>query len=150
MNEVADLYDTETVTWGREGKERSLTVRGLSTRDLTTAIRSHGDSLNKLFQAAEGKLDAGDDLTTFGMELMDQFPDLVATLVALAADQPDRSGQILQLPAPTQLRLMEAIYTLTVVETGGLNDFLSRVFNVVRSVRQQQGALKALAMNTGT
>lgn len=129
------LYDTETVTWGKNGK-KSLTVRGLSSEDLTVAIRHHKESLDKLFNLVEGKLQLeNDQLTGFGMELMDQFPSLVALLIALAADMPNRAGEVQRLPVPVQLRLIEAIYQLTIEDTGGLNDFLSRVFTLLRQVR---------------
>lgn len=129
------LYNTEEVKWGREGKEKVLTVRGLSTQDLTIAIRTHKDSLTKAFQMAEGRLEDDQSLQEFGLELMEQFPGLVAQLIALATDKPDRAGEIQRLPAPIQLKLMLAIYGLTIEDTGGLQDFLQQVFVILDRVK---------------
>ena len=149
------LYSTEEVKWGKAGKEKVLNVRGLSVQDLTTAIRTHKDSLNKAFSLAEGRLEEDQDLTEFGMELMEQFPDLVALLIALAADMPDRAGEIKHLPAPVQLKLMMAIYELTIEDTGGLQDFLQQVFAILKQVKTVTHSLKSdqgqdQIANTGT
>ena len=149
------LYNTIDVTWGREGKEKVLTVRGLSTQDLTIAIRTHKDSLTKAFQMAEGRLDDNSDLSEFGLELMEQFPGLVAQLIALATDKSDRAGEIERLPAPVQLRLMLAVYELTIEDTGGLQDFLQQVFVILNRIKATTLSLNSpqtpeMEANTGT
>lgn len=146
------LYDTENVTWGRNG-DKNLVVRGLSSQDLSLAIKTHKDSLDKLFSLVEGRLGDKADIEAFGMELMDQFPELVALLIALAADMPDRAGELKKLPAPIQLRLVQAIYQLTLEDTGGLNDFLSRVFALLEKTKGMTHLLTSqqpTTANTGT
>jgi len=146
------LYNTEDVKWGREGSERVLTVRGLSTQDLTITIRTHKDSLTKAFELAEGRLE-DENLTEFGLELMEQFPGLVAQLIALAADKPDKAGEIGCLPAPVQLRLMLAVYELTIEDTGGLQDFLQQVFAILNRIKATTHSLSSkpeLMTNTST
>ncbi|MRJ43347.1 hypothetical protein AKK84_14060 [Idiomarina sp. FeN1w] len=69
------------------------------------------------------------------MELMEQFPGLVAQLIALATDKPDKAGEIERLPAPIQLKLMLAVYELTVEDTGGLQDFLQQVFAILDRIK---------------
>lgn len=149
------LYNTQEIKWGREGNEKVLTVRGLSTQDLTIAIRTHKDSLTKAFQMAEGRLENNSDLSEFGLELMEQFPGLVAQLIALATDKPDRAGEIERLPAPVQLRLMLAVYELTIEDTGGLQDFLQQVFVILDRIKATTHSLNsrpkpAMEANTGT
>lgn len=147
------LFDTEEVTWGREGKEKSLVVRGLSTSDLTIAIKTHKGSLEKLFAFAEGRLEEGQGVADFGFELLDQFPDLIADLIGLAADKPEISDQVKKLPAPVQLKLAEAIYRLTIEDTGGINDFLHQVFALLRGMNTATRSLNLEQMNeekTGT
>lgn len=149
------LYSTQDVKWGREGNEKVLTVRGLSTQDLTTAIRTHKDSLTKAFNLAEGRLEDDQSITEFGMELMEQFPELVAQLIALAADIPDKAGEVIRLPVPIQFRLVTAIYELTIEDTGGLEDFLDQVFAVLKRLRVTTHSLNSLqktveTANTGT
>jgi hypothetical protein len=109
--------------------------------------------LNKAFSLAEGRNDEDQDLTEFGMELMDQFPDLVALLIALATDMSNRAGEIKHLPAPVQLRLMMAVYELTIEDTGGLQDFLQQVFAILKQVKTVTHSLKSgqgQIANTGT
>lgn len=149
------LYETKDVTWGKAGSEKVLRVRGLSTQDLTHAFRTHKDSINKAFALAENRVEDDQKITEFGMELMDQFPELVALLIALAADIPDRAGEIVRLPAPTQLRLMLAVYELTIEDTGGLQDFLQTVFALLNRVKTVTHSLNSPMepmgqANTGT
>lgn len=147
------LYETKDVTWGKAGAEKVLSVRGLSTQDLTIAFRTHKDSINKAFALAEGRVEDDQDITAFGMELMEQFPNLVALLIALAADIPDRAREISRLPAPTQLKLMLAVYELTIEDTGGLQDFLQQVFallNRVKTATHSLNSREGQLANTGT
>lgn len=146
------LFDSEEVTWGRDGK-KSLSVRGLSTSDITIAIKTHKDSLEKLFSMAEQKFEDETSMAEMGMSLLDQFPDLLADLIALAADRPGDSEQIKKLPAPVQLKLAEAVYQLTIVDTGGLNDFLHQVFALMSQVRTAADSMnskQAVEESTGT
>ncbi|KAE8546147.1 phage pre-tape measure protein [Marinobacter nauticus] len=142
------LYSTKDVRWGKDG-EKVLTVRGLSTQDLTIAIRTHKDSLTRAFSMIEGRLDDDQSLTEFGMELMEQFPELVALLIALAADKPDKAGEVLRLPAPLQLKLVEAIYELTIEDTGGLQDFLQNVFVLLNRMKVTTHSLNSLREGPG-
>lgn len=145
-----DLFDTEVITWG---KDKSLTVRGLSSEDLTYAIRRHKDQLNQLFAFVEGNLDEA-SVTALGAELLDKFPDVIALLITLATDRNVSDvQQVRRLPAPVQLKLMMAIYRLTIEDTGGLQDFLELVFGLLRKINQTTSWLNTksgAALNTGT
>lgn len=146
------LYDTEVITWGVPGKEKSLTVRGLSSEDLTYAIRTHKDALNKMFSFAEEGLE-GNSLVALGAELLENFPEVVALLIALASDmKPEMSAQVRKLAAPIQLKLMMAVYRLTIEDTGGLQDFLGLVFGLLQKANQMTHWLnsKPAVANTGT
>lgn len=134
VNEV--LYDTEIIKFGKEGK-KSLIVRGLCTQDLTIAAKKHKGTMKELFDLLEGGLSAGRE-AEFGWELMDKFPDLAVQMIALAADMPDRAGELSKLPAPVQLKVLEAIYRLTIEDTGGMDDFLERVFSILALVKQRK------------
>lgn len=144
------LLDREVITWGRIGKEKSLTVRGLSSEDLTIAIRQHKESLDKMFAFAEGAVSDA-SLPALGAELLEKFPEVVALLITLAADM-DQSevSTIRKLPAPVQLKLMLAVYQLTVEDTGGLQDFLALVFGLLKRINQGTSWLNSRSSpNTG-
>jgi len=147
------LLDTEVITWGRVGKEKSLTVRGLSSEDLTVAIRQHKESLTKMFAFVEGTITEA-SLPVLGAELLEQFPEVIALLITLAADL-DRSEvvNVRRLPAPVQLKAMMVIYQLTVEDTGGLQDFLALVFGLLKKLNQGASWLSSRSVqenpNTG-
>jgi hypothetical protein len=77
----------------------------------------------------------GLDLKEFGAGLIQKSPQLVAELIALATDQPDQATQVARMPLPVQIRLLEAVYRMTVTEAGGLADFLKLVLKVAQEVR---------------
>lgn len=131
--------DSRTITYGKDGSNK-LTVRGLSTHDLTQLARKNMDQLTDLFDLAEKGLQGSDDdladFKVFGLELLDKFPELVAQMIALSADAPDLAGECLKLPAPIQLKVIIAIYELTIEDTGGLEDFLALVITIFEKAKK--------------
>lgn len=122
--------DYETISYGKDGRNK-LVIRGLSTADITFIAKRNMEQLEKLFDLFENGLGEQADPKVFGMELMEQFPDLVAQIIALAADSPDQAGECAKLPGPVQLKAVIAVYDLTIEDTGGLNDFLAQAVAVM-------------------
>lgn len=127
------LFDTLEIPYGRNN--RKLVVRGLSLTDVSRIIVDHKEDLDFLFDD-KTKEAVKDDPKAFGWKLVSQFPVLASKLVALAADMPDRAGEVMNLPAPVQLNAIEAIYQLTVEDNGGLQDFLDRILRTIETVKQ--------------
>lgn len=144
------VIPTERVTWGKES-EYGVEVRGLSFHDFTQLFMQHGKALDKIFEFIEGGESAASDAANnfdvkeFGVGLIQKSPQLVAQLIALAADSPDRATQVARMPLPVQVKCLEAIYRLTVEEAGGLADFLKLVMQIAREVR-----VTARAVNPAT
>lgn len=131
------LFDTLEIPYGRNN--RKLVVRGLSLTDVSKIIVDHKEDLDFLFDDKTkdaAKEAVKDDPKAFGWKLVTQFPVLASKLVALAADMPDRAGEVMNLPAPVQLNAIEAIYQLTVEDNGGLQDFLDRILRTIETVKQ--------------
>lgn len=129
---------TEDVVWGSE-KQNSLSVRGLSFQDFTLLFTQYGKPVDEIFKFIERAQSGGTvdfDAKAFGADLISTAPQAVASLIALAADIPDRVTQVARMPLPVQIRCLEAIYKLTVEEAGGLNDFLALVVRIAKSVSQ--------------
>lgn len=133
------IIPTERVTWGKS-VEHGLEVRGLSFQDFTQLFMQHGKALDKVLEFIEGG-DAAQamastfDVKAFGEGVITKAPQLVAQLIALAADMPDQATQVARMPLPVQMKLLQAIYRLTVEEAGGLADFLQLVLKLAQEVR---------------
>jgi hypothetical protein len=129
---------TENVVWGAE-KQNSLTVRGLSFQDFTLLFTQYGKPVDEIFQFIERAQSGGAvdfNAKAFGADLISTAPQAVASLIALAADEPDQATKAARMPLPVQIRCLEAIYKLTVEEAGGLNDFLALVMRIAKGVSQ--------------
>lgn len=143
------VIPTKTVEWGTSGQV--VEVRGLSFNDFTLLFTQFGPTVDRVFEFF-GQLQSENpevDIKAFGVELLHSAPNVVASLIALAADMSDRVTQVARMPLPVQVRVLEAIYELTVTEAGGLQDFLQTVLRLAQSVR---GTVTKMApnLNTGT
>lgn len=128
------VIPTTSVVWGQRVKQ-SLEVRGMSFQDLTLLFTTHGKTVDKIFTMVEGMNgNSTFDMKEFGAELLTQAPQVVATMIALATDMPDQAAA--RMPFPVQVKILEAIYQMTVEEAGGLTDFLDLALRLMRSVRQ--------------
>src|SRR5690606_21816002 len=125
---------TEVIEWGPENKRNKIEVRGLSFEDFTSLFSTYGKTTDDIFKFIEN-VQSGDktsdfDAKAFGADLVVKAPKAVASLIALAADMPDRATQVARMPLPVQVRALEAIYRMTVEEAGGIHDFLSLVLRI--------------------
>ncbi len=128
---------TETIEWGP--RPNRITVRGLSFEDFTVMFTTFGketDQIFKFIESANSGEAADFDSTAFGKDLIFKAPKAVASLIALAADMPDRATEVARMPLPVQVKAMEAIYRMTIEEAGGLSDFLALVRRIAKSVSQ--------------
>lgn len=138
---------TETISLGKA----NLTVRGLSYADITKILNKFGiQSVEQLLSKLENfeKLDFG--------RIINDFPDQVAFIIALAADMSDRVSDIARMPAPAQTRAIIAIYNLTVVEPGGIESFFESVLAMLSGIRKSLpdlsnslSKIKSESKNTG-
>ncbi|RLA51751.1 MAG: hypothetical protein DRQ98_11125, partial [Gammaproteobacteria bacterium] len=77
-----------------------------------------------------------------------EFPEIIASLIAVASDEkgeiPDIARQVATIPLPVQLEALITIYQMTVTEAGGskkLVGHLSTVTAVVASLMPMAGKL---------
>lgn len=157
---MTDFFiSTETIEWGSENKRNKIEVRGLSFEDFTVLFTTYGKATDDIFKFIEN-VQTGEtadfDAKAFGADLIIKAPKAVASLIALAADMPDRATQVARMPLPVQVRALEAIYRMTIEEAGGLSDFLALVTRIAKSVSQTTRLLSSrqidmqLSSNTGT
>jgi hypothetical protein len=139
-----------TIQWKSGGKDYGFTVRGLSDEDLIKLVRDNQDDLEKAHTTVQQISEKSDvdnlsavTVKEFGMALLEAVPALVAQMIALAADDPDKVPVVRKLPAPTKLTALMAIWNLTVVDTGGLAPFLEQVLGLMRDLRMGVDAAKS-------
>lgn len=149
---MTDFYiSTEVIEWGPEKKRNRIEVRGLSFEDFTRLFTEYGKTTDQIFsfieniQVNDGKMDF--DAKAFGADLIVKAPKAVASLIALAADMPDRATQVARMPLPVQVRTLEAIYRMTVEEAGGLHDFLALVLRIAKQVSQTARLMNSQQMD---
>ena len=112
MTELLFEVPREKVSWISGGKEYGVEVRGINDEDLISLLKGHKDQLVKAFEAIESKGESIEKLEEFGPELLSEFPELVAKLIALAADNPDGAPVVRKWPAPIKLRALITIWNL--------------------------------------
>ncbi len=130
---------TEQVQWGKDNVN-SVDIRGLSYQDFTTLFSDNGKVVDEIFTFIEQSNAPGGpkfDAKEFGVGLIAKAPLVVAQMIALAADIPDRAKDVARMPLPVQTKCMEAIYRMTVEEAGGFSDFLALITRMAKAVRQK-------------
>lgn len=133
------FISTEAIEWGPENKRSKIELRGLSFEDFTSLFKTYGKETDDIFKFIESMQSGGTadfDAKAFGTDLILKAPKAVASLIALAADMPDRATQVARMPLPVQVKAMEVVYRMTVEEAGGLSDFLALVLRIAKGVSQ--------------
>lgn len=120
----------------------SIQVRGISVHDITILIQTFGfktlDDAIKDFTEKNSNEGKEFDL----MDLLMKFPLAAAHLIALAADSSDQAGLVARMPAPAQIQCLEAIYRLTIQETGGLETFTLLIRKIMKGMSVGANSLK--------
>lgn len=112
----------------------SITVRGLTLENLSSLLGTYKPELTQIFN---GKMSVP-DLTT-------KAPLFTATLIAVAAGEPDAVEQARNLPLGAQLIALEAIWDLTLPDEKALGKLLERVETLVApKYLEKKGSAKEL------
>lgn len=94
-----------------------IVVRGLSSSDFSKLINKFGPTLVSLFDTLKDRFDGGDidgeDIATVAQLALQAAPDLVAEVIALAADEPDQVEAAKRLRVSVQIEALEKILNLT-------------------------------------
>jgi hypothetical protein len=121
------------------GNGHAFTVRALGFDDiLHLLVERHGlveTGLSLFGESGFNPANAeAEEVRAFALQLMSKTPELVAELIACAADEPDMAPTALRLPAPVQLEAFMAAYELTFTEPGALGKFFGRLTNLMTSI----------------
>jgi hypothetical protein len=113
-------------------------VRGLSFLDLSKLVLTHREEF-----VAAGKIVSAnkDDMGTLAAVLAQTLPGLVASAVAVAADEPDLTSVIESLPLSVQLEAILAVGELTVRDANSIPKILAGLARMLRAGTSALGGL---------
>lgn len=139
-------YELPTETVQIDAKN-SFTVRGISFEDITRLVNKHGPVLVLVygkFTEMKGKHDLRPE--TLGMlvqSVIGQFPEAVADMIAVAAEEPDQTAKISRLPVGIQFDAIEKIIRLTFSGEGDLKKLVEIVTRMAEGVKGSMESLNA-------
>ncbi len=99
---------------------QSFEVQGLTLTNLGKLVEEYKEPLEAL-------MDAKLDLT----QIADKYPEFMAKVIALAANEPDEWEKISSLPFPTQLLAFEACWDLTIPDYDALKKLIERIQGLI-------------------
>jgi len=114
-----------------------LEVRGLALNDVTVIARDHLAELDRLFNLYDSDVTrnaAMSESAAFAVKLIQESPQLVATMIALACDDPASVDKAQCLPLPVQVETVRKIIELTFEEAGGAKKFFDSLVELVSGV----------------
>lgn len=121
-----------------------FTVRGLSLGDLTHILQLHSVEVSRVIATLEERKGTlGNELISeMAVGLIQSAPDVAASIIAIAAGEPDQEAKVRQLPFPVQMDAFEKIGALTFEAYGGPKKVLEAV---VRLAKGTTGLLESLS-----
>lgn len=135
----------------------SVALRGLSTADISFLIDAYGSTFTGQVDEAIATLSSGTgDLQGSLTRALAIAPDLVADVIALAANEPDAVDIVKNLPAPDQLEALNVIGSLMFEEPDSVKKFAKNVIALMRGARMIPSAFGSTessppgSKNTGT
>lgn len=97
-----------------EGEDQKIYVRGLSPADLRAIMQEDGgDGLALLYRRLTTEATSPEDVVNIGVEMLNELPDLMAHIIARAADLPDQWEDVLDFATGAQLELLHVVAGLT-------------------------------------
>jgi len=105
------MIDTEQDTW--------IEVRGISLADIIEMLKLYTDEMEALFRdfmdrRVEGQPVNVNLFTDLAMKALERTPDLIYSIIAVAAGEPDEVETIGNLRAPVQIEALAKILGLSI------------------------------------
>lgn len=126
-------------------------VRGIAFRDVTELLRKHGPVAVAIYAQVKAASNLGQDstLAQLVMKALEDFPEAVAEVIALAAD--DTSQAALEnagrLPLPIQMEALEKIIGLTFAGEAEVKKLVEIVTRMLEGVSRTAQVLSAPTMS---
>lgn len=132
-----------SVTIKTSGGEFS--VRGLNSADISKLLEVHREEIESAFTGLVDKKTDGGSLESIGLDIVRSAPTVMASVIALAADDYTEEGRAnaKRLSAPAQLEALNAIGRLTFDTEGGVKKVLALVLDMMQGTRETIADLRA-------
>ncbi len=101
-----------------------ITVTGLDMEGIVILLQEDEEMFRSLFEL--------EDLTLFKM--LKIAPDFCAKMIATAAGEPNELEQVRKLPLGIQLKLLEAVWELTVLDMDDLGKVMGYLAEAVKGI----------------
>lgn len=131
------VIETATISRGKS----SFEVRGFSASDLERLIVHNRNSVQLIFNLAETHgINSTKDLNENNLRslvsgVMENFPTLIANVVAIASDEPEKWEKVLKLPVEVQLDAINKIAGLTFGDATNFGAFRGNVLAAMTTIR---------------
>lgn len=122
-----------------------IVVRGLSTADLMDSYNRHRLEMEQAFAALQDKTMPLDDKTQIVVRAMQEFPRLVASLIAASANEPDEADTVMLMPIGDQLTLADEIFGMTASDGLVLKNLSRALANLQQKMTRQSDSEKKLS-----
>lgn len=131
----------------------SFEVRGIALGDILLALKDFGPQMALLYAriTADPEHFREADIQTIIFGLVQEFPELVAAIIALASDDfdPKTIAQARRLPLPKQVEAVEAIFGLTFTSEAEVGKLLESLARMLERVTETLAMAKARPSVTG-
>jgi hypothetical protein len=126
------------------GRGKQFMVRGITADDLTFLVSLHHGPITKaLVSWQESRQDVfkKDNLTSFLLTLVKDFPDLVSEVISAATDSLDDETRAVakKLPITVQVMALNEIAKLTLEEVDGIKNLLAELRDRAKSLAASDG-----------
>ena len=154
---ITNVYiPTEIITFqNRDGSEGSIEVRGITVADVMQAAHKYGPQLVVAFGkiwSNGGKSLQEADVRNLIWEVSTEFPDVLAAVLAMAADEYNEAGIVLmrRLPMDKQAEVMKAVFGLSFASEGSLEKLVALMVEWLGEVRQAMEAVTLVRQTSST
>lgn len=135
------------------GKGNKLAVRAFGFEDIQSLlINRSGLIVQALDLFGEHGMNAAsasdEEVRSFALQLVAKVPDLVAEVIALAADEADQVDNARRLPAPVQLEALIAVYELTFSEPDSVGKFFGHLTDLMTLIPKSAKTVAEHAMGS--
>jgi len=144
---------TEVIQFkNRNDTEGAIEVRGITVADVMQAAHKYGPQLvvafGKIWASGSESLQEA-DVRNLIWEVSTEFPDVLAAILAMAADEYNEDGILLmrRLPMDKQAEVMSAVFSLSFASEGSLEKLVALVVTWMSEVRQ---AMEAVTQTSST
>ena len=154
---ITNVYiPTETITFkNKDGSDGSIEVRGITVADVMQAAHKYGPQLVVAFGkvwSSGGKSLQEAEVRNLIWEVSTEFPDVLAAVLAMAADEYNAAGITLmrRLPMDKQAEVARAVFGLSFASEGSLEKLVALVVEWLGEVRKAMEAVTLAPQTSST